>query len=280
MTELNKLPPAAWRLIRTSPSSGAWNMALDEALLHGMQTPGAQPVLRLYAWNPPCLSLGYAQNASDADQSRLAANGWELVRRPTGGRAILHTDELTYAVIAPPDEPRLRGGVLESYRRLASALLEALRRLNLPAEAQQNTAPHDRPNANGPVCFEVPSNYEITVGGKKLVGSAQARRQEGVLQHGSLPLHGDLTRITQALVYPDEASRQRAAERLLGRATTVEMVLGTPVSWEQAAAAFAGAFESRLNLQLEASDLTAAEREYTAKLVRERHAHPDWVLRL
>jgi len=102
-----------------------------------------------------------------------------------------------------------------------------------------------------PVCFEVPSAYEITIDGKKLVGSAQARRKEGVLQHGSLPLYGDLTRILQVLVYPDEAARTRASERLLQRATTVETALGRKVTWEEAAQAFTKAFKSVFNLEFQ-----------------------------
>ena len=122
-------------------------MAMDEAILEAVGRGESQPTLRLYAWEPACLSLGYAQPLADVDMPRLQAHGWELVRRPTGGRAILHTDELTYSVIAPLDEPRLAGGVLESYSRLAAALLEALRQLNLPVEIhderyeRQNTQP-------------------------------------------------------------------------------------------------------------------------------------------
>ena len=100
------------------------------------------------------------------------------------------------------------------------------------------------------MCFEAPSAYEITVDGKKLIGSAQARRREGVLQHGSLPLVGDLTRITQALVFDGDELRQAASERLLRRATTAEAVLGRPVGWEEAAAAFRGGFEKELDLRL------------------------------
>src|SRR5512133_3127465 len=110
-----------WRLIKTTPASGAWNMAVDEAILEAVGRRQALPTLRLYAWAPPCLSLGFAQPVRDVDQAALTRNGWELVRRPTGGRAILHTDELTYAVSAPPDEPRVAGSVLESYCRLAGA---------------------------------------------------------------------------------------------------------------------------------------------------------------
>jgi len=267
-----------WRLLLTPPARGAWNMAVDEALLESVGRGASLPALRLYAWQPPCLSLGYAQPFSDVDIPRLKERGWELVRRPTGGRAILHTDELTYSVIAPPDEPRLAGTLLESYNHLAQALLAALRLLGLPVEMQERSAASQAGNTN-PVCFEVPSTYEITVGGKKLVGSAQARRKEGILQHGSLPLNGDLARITQALVFPDEAARARAAERLLARAATVESVLGRPVLWEEAAQAFIAAFGDTLDLDLQPLDLTHAEKDRSEELVKNKYTHPQWTER-
>ena len=93
--------PGTWRLLLSEPLSGPENMALDEALLENVGRGMAAPTLRLYAWRPPCLSLGYAQPVGDVDQTALAEHQWDVVRRPTGGRAILHTDELTYAVIAP-----------------------------------------------------------------------------------------------------------------------------------------------------------------------------------
>jgi len=110
-----------WRLLLTPPAPGAWNMAVDEALLESAGRGESLPTLRLYAWAPPCLSLGQAQPFADVDMARLRARGWQAVRRLTGGRAILHTDELTYSVTAPPDEPRVAGTVLESYNRLAQA---------------------------------------------------------------------------------------------------------------------------------------------------------------
>src|SRR5512136_2498720 len=129
-----------WRLLVTPPAHGAWNMALDETILEAVGRRESLPTLRLYAWVPPCLSLGYAQPFTDVDIPRLQANGWELVRRPTGGRAVLHTDELTYAVIAPSDEPRMAGSVLESYRRLALALVGALNLLSMPVEVNEKPA--------------------------------------------------------------------------------------------------------------------------------------------
>jgi len=270
------MPP--WRLLITPPARGSWNMAVDESILQHIGRGESLPTLRLYTWTPACLSLGYAQPFADVDMNRLNARGWEVVRRATGGRAILHTDELTYAVVAPSDEPRVAGTVLESYNRLAQALSLAINNLSLPVEMKEggNGSPADL----NPVCFEVPSTYEITVHGKKLIGSAQARKREGVLQHGSLPLTGDLARICQVLVFDDESARRNASERLLARATTVESALGGAVSWESAARAFVGAFEAQLGLTFEGGELSESESQTADQLVREKYAHPSWTERV
>jgi lipoate-protein ligase A len=266
-----------WRLITTPPARGAWNMAADEAILEHVEHGEALPTLRLYAWVPPCLSLGRAQPFTDVDVPRLESHGWDVVRRMTGGRAILHTDELTYSVTGTINEANLAGTLLESYNRLASALLAAVQDLGLLVEMMEGKADNGVPN---PVCFEVPSTYEITVNGKKLIGSAQARRKEGVLQHGSLPLTGDLTRICQALAFSDESAREAAMERLLARATNVESVLGQEVAWETAAQAFVRAFEGRLGLKFEAGELSGSELARAEELVSEKYAHPSWTERI
>jgi lipoate-protein ligase A len=268
-----------WRLLITPPARGAWNMAADEAILQSAGRKESLPTLRLYSWEPACLSLGYAQPFADVDMPRLIDHGWEVVRRPTGGRAILHTDELTYSITAPLDDPLAQGSLLESYNRIAHALLSAAQSLALPVEMKA-VVPGGHASASGPVCFEVPSAYEITVNGKKLIGSAQARRKEGILQHGSLPLLGDLTRITQALIFADENERARSSERLLTRATTVESILGYAVAWEDAARAFTNAFESELDLKFDRADLSAGEKDRAEELVRGKYAHPSWTERV
>jgi lipoate-protein ligase A len=253
-------------------------MAVDESILEHAGRGEVLPTLRLYAWEPACLSLGRAQPFTDVDTARLQAHGWEMVRRMTGGRAILHTDELTYSVTGPADEPRLVGSILESYNRLAKALLAAVQDLSLPVEMKEGKA--DASGQTNPVCFEVPSTYEITVDGKKLIGSAQARRKEGVLQHGSLPLTGDLTRICQVLVFSDEAARETAMDRLLARATTVASASGREVDWDTAAQAFVRAFEAQLGLSLEDGELSESELSRAEELVREKYAHPSWTERI
>ena len=253
-------------------------MAVDEAILEAVGGCESLPTLRLYGWNPACLSLGYAQPFHDVDIPRLHEHGWDVVRRPTGGRAVLHADELTYSVIAPLNEPRVAGTVIESYQRLAQALVETLNLLNIQVEVNEKSNKPHSPETN-PVCFEVPSTYEITMGGKKLVGSAQARRKEGVLQHGSLPLMGDLTRILQVLVFPDEESRARAAKRLLNRATTVESALGRKISWDEAARATETAFGRVLGLDLQPGNLTLKEKNRAEELTRIKYGHPSWTQR-
>lgn len=269
-----------WRLLITPPARGAWNMAVDEAILEHIGLNDSLPTLRLYRWKPACLSLGHAQLFSDVDVDRLNTRGWEVVRRPTGGRAILHTDELTYSVIAPNDEPNVAGTVLESYNRLAQALLLAVKMLELPVEMKEVDHASSGTNTPNPICFEVPSTYEITVDGKKLIGSAQARKKEGVLQHGSLPLTGDLARICQALVFESDSAREDAAKRLLARAATVESALGRAVSWEDAAQAFIHAFEVQLGLSLKRGELSESESKRAEELVKEKYDHRSWTQRV
>ena len=260
-------PPSTWRLLKTEPANGHWNMAVDEALLSLMATPDTLPVFRVYSWKPPCLSLGYAQPLSEVDQNGLKANGWDLVRRATGGRAILHTDELTYSVITPVAEPRMAGGVLESYKRLSTALFAALKSLELPVDISEVKV---KPKKEiDPVCFDVPSIYEITLNGKKIIGSAQARKASGILQHGTFPLTGDLTRITQGLKYPSLAAQEEARQKILQKAVTAQ--IGDRIlTWEQAAEAFIQAFSDILNINFVEQELKKEELELINQFVEQK----------
>jgi len=269
----------SYRLIISNPADGAWNMAVDEAILEAVSSDFAQPTLRLYAWQPDCLSLGYSQSIQDVDLQRLQDRGWGLVRRLTGGRAILHTDELTYSVIAPTSAALVAGSLLESYNRIARGLEKVLEKIGLSVEINALT-PGLNSNAAGPVCFEIPSAYEITCQGKKLIGSAQARRKQGVLQHGSIPLFGDLGRITQVLVFSGEEERQLALERLLMRAANVEIVSGKKLDWDSIARAFIEAFPIELNLDLKMEELSDWEIKRAHVLMESKYTQPDWTGRV
>jgi lipoate-protein ligase A len=269
---MNEYPIATWRLLLSAPADGATNMAIDEATLHAVAAGKAPPTLRLYAWEPPCLSLGRAQKASDVDLSALQTTGFDLVRRPTGGKAILHIDELTYSVVAPETEPRVAGGVVESYRRLSTGLVRGLEKLGGIEIVADQRAENRR--LEGPVCFEVPSDYEITAERKKLVGSAQMRAQGAVLQHGALPLHGDIARICPLLAAHPDPTRVRA------RATTVEAAFGKHIAWDEAASALAEGFAEALNLRLELDELTEKERIQAKRLRDEKYGAQAWTRRV
>jgi len=261
---------ATWRLVYSDPMDGATNMAIDEAILSAVRDDLALPTLRLYAWSPPCLSLGRRQPVSDVDWMALKAAGFDLVRRPTGGKAILHTDELTYSVIVPQADPRATGNVVESYRRLSLGLVQGLTQLGVTGIVADRWASH---RLEKPVCFEVPSDYEITVEGRKLVGSAQMRSQSIVLQHGALPLGGDIARICAYLTARPDPVAVRA------RATTIADVLKRSVPWGEAAQALAAGFAAALNITWKEGTLTGVEWERANRLRAERYAHPTWTKR-
>ena len=270
-------PRAVWRLIVHDPADGPANMAIDEAIAAHVREGRVPPTLRFYAWEPACLSLGYSQPAGDVDFERLRARGWDVVRRLTGGRAILHVDELTYSVVVPMDDPRVAGSVIESYRRLSRGLLTGLARLGTPVRA--DAAAEGAHRFRGPVCFEVPSDYEITARGKKLLGSAQTRRGGVILQHGALPLYGDITRICDVLAFEDRAAREAARQRVRGRAITLEEVLGRRVPFARVADALAQGFADALNLQLEPGELGQSERALADELRATKYAADEWTRR-
>lgn len=269
-----------WRLLITPPANGAWNMAVDDVILQQVCNRLSPPTLRLYSWTPACLSLGYTQSHQDVNWEVLDSEGWTCVRRSTGGRAVLHTDELTYSVIAPNDLPMTSGSVLESYRKLSSALISALEILGLPVRADAEYPTPENTQKNMPVCFEVPSNYEITLHGKKLIGSAQARKQGGILQHGSLPLDGDLTRITRVLKFSDAASQQKAADRLLQHAGTVQSISGKSITWQEAAKAFETGFVREFSLSFQSIPLSSEEEKLANQIMTDKFAHESWTRRV
>jgi lipoate-protein ligase A len=193
---------AGWRLFLDPPATGAWNMAVDEVLLDGVAAGTAPPTIRFYAWAPPCLSLGYFQDFKVVDVAGCRRLGVDVVRRPTGGRAILHDRELTYSVALPLRQLGDDGGVLPSYRRLSLALERGLHRLGVPVVVAPETAAQSGPD-HGPVCFDRPSAHEILLGGRKLVGSAQVRRATAILQHGSILIEPRIKNLLACLRLPE-----------------------------------------------------------------------------
>lgn len=274
-----EFPNATWRLlIESEPRSGAANMAVDQAIALACAAGESPPTLRFYRWQPPAISLGRHQPFADIDLAAADAHGYEIVRRSTGGRAILHTDELTYSVAAPAHEPRVTGGVMDSYLRLSNALVAGLQQLGVQADKAPGTS-RTTPDVSA-ACFEVPSAYEITAGGRKLIGSAQSRRAKYVLQHGSLPLSGDITRLVDVLALPASevtALRAQLAARACTLAQACHVADDAPaVQFDFVAQRMAAGFRMALNLTFKSEQATPAELRSAARLIREQYANPEW----
>ncbi|MEJ2734516.1 MAG: lipoate--protein ligase family protein [Anaerolineae bacterium] len=269
--------PAVWRLVVDGEADGATNMAMDQAILEAVVEGVSPPTLRFYAWSPPCLSLGRSQALADVDLAACKAAGIDTVRRPTGGRSILHTDELTYSVALLQTDPRSEGGVVEGYRRLSEGLLAGLRQLGVPAVQAVGVGRSNE--GQTAICFETPADYEITAAGRKLVGSAQWRARGGVLQHGTLPLCGDLSRIVSYLALSD-AEREIQRHRILLRAMTLEEAIGRVLTFDKVAQALAAGFARALNLSLVLDEVTALEGSMASELRDRLYSAPDWTRRL
>jgi len=179
-----------WRFIDSGPAPAVQNMAVDEGLLRDAVTPGALPVLRFYTWSPAAVSLGRFQDKERAVNAEACRQrGFDIVRRITGGRAVLHCDELTYSIIARSDSALFPNDILGTYRVIAAGLLAGLRELGIAAEMVSRSGRHAgmvKSVSQEPACFSSPSWYEILVKGRKIIGSAQRRVGGAFLQHGSI----------------------------------------------------------------------------------------------
>jgi len=174
-----------WRLVDSGPCSASYNMALDEAIATEVRNSAAPPTLRFYGWERASVSLGSFQKITDVDLSHCISNNIPVVRRPTGGRAILHGDELTYSFSAG-NEGFFSGGLLDTYRQLSAALKAALDMLGLDI-TMKTERESGKTLARSPLCFKSTSYGELSYKGRKLIGSAQKRWKDGFLQQGSIP---------------------------------------------------------------------------------------------
>jgi lipoate-protein ligase A len=244
-------------------------MAVDEAILEAYEraAPKPAPTLRLYGWRPAALSLGRSQRADGAHDARvLAAEGIGLVRRPTGGVAVLHEFERTYAVVGALGAPPFSSGVIATYRAIAEALRRGLMRLGvaaIPVEPRR-AAPRD----TGAACFLRVGAWEIVADGRKLVGSAQARRRGAILQHGSIPLRLDPSRLAAVLGVPVDGSRFTDLERAKGGAVD-------PAALDRACV---DGFEETFDVRLLEGSLTESEALRAAELRCWKYDSMAWTL--
>lgn len=246
----------AWRLILDGPVDAATNMARDRAVQLAREEGSAPPTLRLYRWTRPTVTLGRFQPAEAVDLAFCAENGIDVVRRFTGGRAVLHDHELTYAVVASMDNGVPRG-VAASYRHLCVALVAAFHAIGVDAAL---TA-HDRSKTSSAACYLATTRADVSVGVAKLSGSAQVWSGSTVLQHGSFVVDRDVDR--EALALGLDTDHRDALQR---EAVSIAELVGDRPTYDRIATAVTAGFSEALGVEFEPGELSERERELENRL--------------
>jgi lipoate-protein ligase A len=267
---MNRIVPT-WRLIVTPPLSGAENMAIDEALLRSFDPAVSLPVLRLYGWNPPALSLGRFQKAAEVlDLERCRVDGIEIVRRVTGGGVIYHAGELTYALVCAPLHIPPAVSIKDSFRVLTGFLLAFYRSLGLDPVYAADAAPDGtRLGERTAFCFAGKESFDILANGRKIGGNAQRRLKGVIFQHGSIPLQN---RAKAGLAY----MRDQAPEHAEGTASLAEYGVGC--DRERLLLELSAAFGTYFGVELKHEALTALEQADKEALLASRYRSDRWNL--
>lgn len=269
-----------WRFIDTGAGSPSFNMALDEALLDWHSEGKIPPTIRFYGWNPATLSIGYFQKVDrEIDMEAVKRHGLGFVRRPTGGRGVLHEHELTYSVIVSEEHPEMPKTVTEAYRVISEGILKGFHHLGMDAYFAVPRTDEEKESLKNPrsaVCFDAPSWYELVVEGRKVAGSAQTRQKGVILQHGSILLDIEEDKLFSLFKYPNDRVKERMQKAFKNKAVAINEISKERISLEQAKKAFRKGFADGLNIELEPYELSADELAYVNKIAKERYEQDEW----
>jgi len=267
-----------WSILNSGEKSPAENMAIDEAILEAVIAGKSLPTIRFYAWNPSTVSCGYNQKVDDEiDFTNLEKFGFGFIRRPTGGRLVLHDQEITYSVIAPI-EGKFAGNVTQAYSVISLALAEGLQKMGVDVELEKGNleVKHQRQAANP--CFSSSSKYELKCQNKKIVGSAQVRRNDALLQHGSILLNNDQSQIAFLLPNLSQEKKLQLSKFLKRKTITVNSVLQNPVNYAQAQECLKHGFKKSWNEDFFSNhnELSHYEIEISSRLLHTKYLTDEW----
>ncbi len=264
-----------FRLITSEPQNGFMNMAIDEAIAIACNKGIAPPTLRLYAWNPPCISVGYFQDVDQViDISECKKQNIAIVRRLTGGKAVLHNKELTYSIISPSKNHIFSNGIKGSYKLIADCLLHGINDLGISAEITERPSIKE----NGFSCFLDTSFYEISVKGKKLIGSAQKRWKNLFLQHGSLIISPSYIQLAGLLRFNNHEDRTRFINLHNEKSTSIEEETKRGSDIFEIKSSIKKGFEEKIGIKLFEGELTDFEKEEAERLLKEKYGNENWNL--
>jgi len=263
-----------WRILPFERAAAAENMAIDEAVFRKNIRGESPPTLRFYGWRSPALSIGYFQDyRKEVDDEACRKFGVEVVRRPTGGKAVLHERELTYAVVAGADTGLFPPDILKTYLVIGRCLAEGLAGVGIRAEMKEDgRRPPDGTLQSA--CFSFPSRYELLVGDRKICGSAQMRSQGAFLQHGSLLTAFDPLRTCEILL--PHRRLEKEADRLRNAVTSVGEQAGPALDEEGLRRALREGFEQTLGIRFRDGMLTPGEQALRDELVAKKYGREEW----
>ncbi len=245
-----KSPP--WRFIQEGPCDGLYNMAVDATLLKLCNQGASPPTFRLYGWSGPTLSIGHNQsieNEIDLDQCRKL--GIPVIRRPTGGRALLHDREICYSLTAPIPFPGLPGDLRGTLKEIGRMLVLGLQKLGVDNPGVCTGDKPERSFGHDPSCFSSANHWEVSVSGKKLVGSAQRRMKHAFMQHGSIPLTLHREWAEKLFKYRTQDLKMRSLQKLNSSATCLNEVLGFTPSLDKVSFALDQGFQDYFSVKLQ-----------------------------
>lgn len=275
-----KVEKAKWYFINSGPCSPSYNMAMDEALLDWHSEGLIPPVIRFYEWNPATLSIGYFQTVEkEIDMDAVKRLGLGFVRRPTGGRGVLHEHELTYSVIVTESYPSMPATVTEAYRVISEGLLLGFQNLGLNAYFSIPNTDEQKENLKKPksaVCFDAPSWYELVVEGKKVAGSAQTRQKGVILQHGAILLDLDEDKLIETFKFTSDEVRNRVRKGLSQKAVSINKIISKPITIEECKVAFKKGFADALEIELVEYTLSEEQQNYVKELEATRYDNDEW----
>ena len=264
-----------WRLISFKRLNAFENMAIDEAIFRENQRTDTPPTLRFYSWSPPSVSLGYFQATwKEVNVEACRRYSVDIVRRPTGGKAVLHENDLTYAVIASERNPLFPPDILGTYKVISGCIARGLSELGIETEMEGNGRSYQDDSLKA-ACFSSPSRYELLAKKKKICGSAQLRSKGIFLQHGSILVDFDPVK-TCALLLPQEGDRSRQTKKLRESVTSIYEQIGAPVPVEHICHIMKKGFEKKLDIELVEGCLTPEEESLKLRLMNDKYMNDKW----
>ncbi len=260
-----------WRFLNTGAKDGYHNMAIDEVLATRSVLHDKMSIFRVYRWQPYSISLGYNQDPNDLDLEKCRRDEIDVVRRPTGGRAVFHAEEVTYSIIIPKESDFYSSDILTTYNKINKGILDGLHLIGVKAELVERSIGESEKSSvykDKIPCFSKSAKFEIAFQGKKLVGSAQRRYENSILQHGSILVGSFHLRIAEYIKALKGARVERFQQALAEKTISISQILSAKINYDRIMWAIKTGFQQCFDIYFFEGQLTPHENAEAQKLIK------------